>query len=75
MQFYNELIDALKAACIEPYITLYHWDLPQPLQDAYGGWISERIVPDFAAYAEASTRRCVCLRRRKVLRMPVGGSM
>ena len=30
----------------------YHWDLPQALQDAYGGWGSARIVEDFAAYAD-----------------------
>jgi beta-glucosidase len=35
--FYNRLIDALIANDIEPWITLYHWDLPQALEDAYGG--------------------------------------
>ncbi|EFN57961.1 hypothetical protein CHLNCDRAFT_50621 [Chlorella variabilis] len=52
--FYDGLFDALRAACIEPWVTLYHWDLPQALQDEYGGWVDERIVEDFAAYAQAA---------------------
>jgi beta-glucosidase/6-phospho-beta-glucosidase/beta-galactosidase len=55
--FYSRLIDALRAACIEPWVTLYHWDLPQALQDSYGGWTSPRVVEDFAAYTEV-TGRC-----------------
>lgn len=38
---------------IKPLVTLYHWDLPQGLDDLYAGWISPEIVPDFAAYADA----------------------
>ncbi|KAK9794356.1 hypothetical protein WJX73_002180 [Symbiochloris irregularis] len=49
--FYSRLIDALLAAGIEPHITLYHWDLPQALEDEYLGWLGERVVDDFAAYA------------------------
>ncbi|KAK9827612.1 hypothetical protein WJX81_006199 [Elliptochloris bilobata] len=52
VNFYVTLVDALKAADIQPYVTLYHWDLPQTLQDSYGGWGSSRIVNDFAAYAD-----------------------
>jgi len=52
--FYSTLIDALLAAGIEPWVTLYHWDLPQALQDEYGGWASERVVADFRAYAAAA---------------------
>ncbi|MGO2400800.1 MAG: glycoside hydrolase family 1 protein, partial [Pseudolactococcus laudensis] len=33
-------------------VTIYHWDLPQALQDAYGGWESRQIIPDFVNYAE-----------------------
>ncbi|GAB2280201.1 Beta-glucosidase 6 [Dionaea muscipula] len=53
---YNSLINALLAKGIEPYITLYHWDLPQALEDEYNGWLNPQIIKDFAAYAETCFR-------------------
>ena len=50
VRFYNELIDALLENGIEPYITLYHWDLPQALY-LRGGWMNEESVQWFAQYA------------------------
>lgn len=50
--FYNRLINALIAANIEPVITLYHWDLPQALEDV-GGWANRDTVYAFAVYARA----------------------
>lgn len=50
IDFYNSLINELKKNNIEPILTLYHWDLPQALQDEYGGWESRNIVEDFKNY-------------------------
>jgi 6-phospho-beta-glucosidase len=50
LRFYDELIDALLTAGITPILTIYHWDLPQALQDAYGGWESREVIADFDAY-------------------------
>jgi beta-glucosidase len=51
-EFYNKLIDALIAAEIEPMVTLYHWDLPQALENE-GGWANRKVVEAFANYAQA----------------------
>jgi len=51
LDFYNRLLDELLANGIEPWLTLYHWDLPQALQDKYGGWLSVETCKAFADYA------------------------
>ena len=50
LDFYDRLIDALLEAGIQPAPTLYHWDTPQPLEDA-GGWLDRSIADRFADYA------------------------
>jgi beta-glucosidase len=50
LDFYDRLVDGLLARGIEPWLTLYHWDLPQALEDR-GGWPWRGIVDGFAAYA------------------------
>lgn len=54
--FYDRLIDGLLEAGIEPLATLYHWDLPQALQDK-GGWVNRDIVNHFADYSTAVVER------------------
>jgi beta-glucosidase len=48
--FYSRLVDELLAAGITPWLTLYHWDLPQSLEDE-GGWANRETAKLFAAYA------------------------
>jgi beta-glucosidase len=50
MDFYRRLTEALLEAGIEPFVTLYHWDLPQALQDK-GGWENRGTAQAFADYA------------------------
>ncbi len=56
LDFYERLVDALLAAGIEPYATLYHWDLPQALQDK-GGWPNHDAVSWFADYVAVVSSR------------------
>ena len=52
IKFYSDLIDELIKADIEPWVTLYHWDLPLALQLEDDGWLSD-VIPDyFAAYSD-----------------------
>ncbi|MFB7108452.1 GH1 family beta-glucosidase [Streptomyces sp. NPDC056291] len=56
LDFYDELIDGLLAAGITPSVTLYHWDLPQALQDR-GGWPDRETAEHFATYASIVAER------------------
>lgn len=57
LDFYDQLVDALLAEDIEPFATLYHWDLPQALQDEVGGWASRETASAFAEYTDIVSRR------------------
>jgi beta-glucosidase len=56
LDFYDRLTDGLLARGITPMPTLYHWDLPQPLEDA-GGWLSRDTAARFADYAALTAER------------------
>ncbi|KAB2080560.1 hypothetical protein ES319_A05G074800v1 [Gossypium barbadense] len=56
LQYYNNLINELIKNGIEPHATLHHYDLPQTLEDEYGGWLNRGIVKDFTAYADICFR-------------------
>ncbi|MFH8774027.1 GH1 family beta-glucosidase [Streptomyces sp. NPDC017958] len=56
LAFYDELVDALLEAGITPSVTLYHWDLPQVLQDR-GGWPERATALAFAEYASTVAGR------------------
>ncbi|KAM9305033.1 lactase/phlorizin hydrolase-like [Gastrophryne carolinensis] len=56
LDYYNRLINALLAAGITPQVTIYHWDLPQALENE-GGWLNETIVERFKDYAELLFQR------------------
>jgi beta-glucosidase len=51
LDFYDRLVDELLKRGIEPFATLYHWDLPQALQDKFGGWQSTDTSKAFGDYA------------------------
>ena len=56
LAFYDRLVDGMLERGLEPWCTLYHWDLPQALQDR-GGWTSRQTVAAFLSYADVVTRR------------------
>ncbi|WP_205327893.1 GH1 family beta-glucosidase [Glycomyces sp. YM15] len=56
LDFYERLVDGLLAAGITPMATLYHWDLPQPLEDS-GGWLDRDTPHRFAEYAAICAER------------------
>lgn len=51
VDFYQSLLSELCSSGITPVVTLYHWDLPQCLEDKYGGWLSRQVLDDFEYYA------------------------
>ncbi|MGW8226908.1 MAG: GH1 family beta-glucosidase, partial [Anaerolineales bacterium] len=56
IDFYSKLVDNLLENGIEPYLTLYHWDLPQTLQDK-GGWPARSTAEAFVEYADLLSQR------------------
>ncbi|GMY16393.1 beta-glucosidase 12-like [Fagus crenata] len=52
VKYYNNLINELLNKGLTPFVTIFHWDLPQALEDEYGGFLSPHIVNDFRDYAE-----------------------
>ena len=56
LDFYDRLVDGLLGRGVTPWLCLYHWDLPQALQDE-GGWVKRDIAPKFADYARIVARR------------------
>lgn len=56
LDFYDRLVDGLLAANIEPFLTLYHWDLPQALYET-GGWLNRDVLYAFADYATLMIKR------------------
>ncbi|XP_072768694.1 klotho [Nerophis lumbriciformis] len=52
VEYYRALLRRLKEARVEPVVTLYHWDLPESLQQSLGGWSSPHMVDIFRDYAD-----------------------
>jgi beta-glucosidase len=56
LDYYDRLVDAMLARGIRPYATLFHWDLPQALQDR-GGWAARSTIEAYVRYASVVARR------------------
>ncbi|XP_050227343.1 cyanogenic beta-glucosidase-like [Mercurialis annua] len=57
IDFYNRLINETLKNGLVPFVTIFHWDVPQGLEDEYGGFLSPKIVSDFKDYAEVCFER------------------
>src|SRR5690625_2723599 len=57
LKFYENLIDELLSNNIQPVLTLYHWDIPQALQDKYNGWESRETIQAFKKYCSVLYKR------------------
>jgi beta-glucosidase len=57
LDFYDRLVDALLEADIRPFITCYHWDMPQALMDEYGGWVGRETAWCFADFVAVVAAR------------------
>ncbi|KAF2319385.1 hypothetical protein GH714_015414 [Hevea brasiliensis] len=51
IEFYNNIINEIISNGLEPFVTIFHWDTPQALEDKYGGFLSRDIVYDYYEYA------------------------
>ncbi|XP_068652842.1 beta-glucosidase 12-like [Aristolochia californica] len=56
IRYYNNLINELLSHGVKPFVTLFHWDTPESLENAYGGFLSSKIVADFRDYADVCFR-------------------
>ena len=71
IDFYHKVIDACLENGIEPWMTIYHWDLPQALQDK-GGWVNRDVIQWFSEYAELLTKNyCSKVKNWMVLNEPM----
>ncbi len=56
VDFYQRLIDSMLTHGLTPWVTMFHWDLPQALEDDFGGWRDRRTAEAFASYADTIVR-------------------
>jgi len=52
IDFYHRLFDSMEKHGLQPWVTMFHWDLPQALETRYGGWRDRRVSDAFARYAD-----------------------
>uniref|UniRef100_A0ACD5URH8 Uncharacterized protein n=1 Tax=Avena sativa TaxID=4498 RepID=A0ACD5URH8_AVESA len=56
IKYYNNLINELLSKGVQPFVTLFHWDSPQALENKYGGFLNPNIINDYKDYAEVCFR-------------------